>query len=159
MTKTYEEIVALVRDTLVDAGSTFREDKKEAYRRAIGTERNEQANVFTVEIALETEKTIYGLGYGYYLNEKLVSSGGVINADETPLKDRVTLEVDRRDLPKDTDLSGFRLSLSVYLSPGDDAKETEAPLGSEWVLSDVAWGGVYQLTLCDNEDNGFEVWD
>ena len=28
MTKTYEEIVALVRDTLVDAGSTFREDKK-----------------------------------------------------------------------------------------------------------------------------------
>ncbi len=122
-------------------------------------ERNEQANVFTVEIALETEKTIYGLGYGYYLNEKLVSSGGVINADETPLKDRVTLEVDRRDLPKDTDLSGFRLSLSVYLSPGDDAKETEAPLGSEWVLSDVAWGGVYQLTLCDNEDNGFEVWD
>ena len=34
MTKTYEEIVALVRDTLVDAGSTFREDKKEAYRNA-----------------------------------------------------------------------------------------------------------------------------
>ena len=68
-------------------------------------------------------------------------------------------KVDRRDLPKDTDLSGFRLSLSVYLSPGDDAKETEAPLGSEWVLSDVAWGGVYQLTLRDNEDNGFEVWD
>ena len=28
MTKTYEEIVALVRDTLVDAGSTFRPDKK-----------------------------------------------------------------------------------------------------------------------------------
>ena len=32
MTKAYEEIVALVRDTLVDAGSTFREDKKEAKR-------------------------------------------------------------------------------------------------------------------------------
>ena len=30
MTKTYEEMVALVRDTLVDAGSTFRPDKKEA---------------------------------------------------------------------------------------------------------------------------------
>jgi len=43
MTKTNEEIVALVRDTLVDAGSTFREDKKDAYKRAITTERNEQA--------------------------------------------------------------------------------------------------------------------
>lgn len=43
MTKTYEEIVALVRDTLVDAGSTFRTDKKEAYRRAIEAEKNEKA--------------------------------------------------------------------------------------------------------------------
>ncbi len=43
MSKTYEEIVALVRDALVDAGSTFREDKKEAYRRAIKAERNEKA--------------------------------------------------------------------------------------------------------------------
>lgn len=36
-------IVALVRDTLVDAGSTFREDKKQAYKRAIETETNEKA--------------------------------------------------------------------------------------------------------------------
>ena len=43
MTRTYEEIVTLVRDTLVLAGSTFREDKKEAYRRAITAERNEKA--------------------------------------------------------------------------------------------------------------------
>ena len=43
MTNKYEEITALVRDTLVDAGSTFRIDKKEAYRRAIDTERREQA--------------------------------------------------------------------------------------------------------------------
>ena len=43
MSKSYEEIVALVRDTLVEAGSTFREDKKEAYRRAINTERNDKA--------------------------------------------------------------------------------------------------------------------
>ncbi len=36
-------IVALVRDTLVDAGSTFREDKKQAYKRAIEKETNEKA--------------------------------------------------------------------------------------------------------------------
>jgi len=43
MTKSYEEIVALVRDTLVEAGSTFRPDKKAAYEHAIAIERNEQA--------------------------------------------------------------------------------------------------------------------
>ncbi len=41
--KTPEEIAALVCDTLVSAGSTFRPDKKEAYRRAIAAEDNEKA--------------------------------------------------------------------------------------------------------------------
>lgn len=36
-------IVELVRETLVEAGSTFREDKKEAYRKAIISETNEKA--------------------------------------------------------------------------------------------------------------------
>ena len=43
MSKSYDEIVSLVCDTLVDAGSTFREDKKEAYRQAIETETNDKA--------------------------------------------------------------------------------------------------------------------
>ena len=43
MTKSYDEIVALVSDTLVKAGSTFRSDKKEAYRCAIERETNEKA--------------------------------------------------------------------------------------------------------------------
>ena len=38
MTKRYEEIVSRVADTVVKAGSVFREDKKEAYRRAIQEE-------------------------------------------------------------------------------------------------------------------------
>ena len=38
-----EHIVSLVRDALVDAGSTFRRDKKDAYKRAIQAERNENA--------------------------------------------------------------------------------------------------------------------
>ena len=39
----YEEIAELVKTTLVTAGSTFREDKKEAYRNAIAAEENETA--------------------------------------------------------------------------------------------------------------------
>lgn len=37
------DIISLVRDTLVEAGSTFREDKKKAYRKVIETETNERA--------------------------------------------------------------------------------------------------------------------
>lgn len=40
---THEEMVSAVRDCLVEAGSTFREDKKNAYRRAIAAEKNENA--------------------------------------------------------------------------------------------------------------------
>lgn len=55
MTKTYEEIVALVRDALVDAGSTFRPDKKEAYRAAIAAERNEQAKWVLEQVLANAE--------------------------------------------------------------------------------------------------------
>lgn len=38
-----EQIIELVRDTLVNAGSTFKQDKKDAYVRAIASETNEKA--------------------------------------------------------------------------------------------------------------------
>lgn len=39
-----EQIIELVRDTLINAGSTFKQDKKDAYARAITSETNEKAN-------------------------------------------------------------------------------------------------------------------
>lgn len=50
-----KDIVSLVRDTLVAAGSTFREDKKEAYRQAIAREENDQAR-WVLETILENAK-------------------------------------------------------------------------------------------------------
>ena len=52
MSKSYEEIVTLVRDTLVAAGSTFRQDKKDAYKRAIAAETNDKAK-WVLETVLE----------------------------------------------------------------------------------------------------------
>ncbi|WP_373261719.1 fumarate hydratase [Hungatella hathewayi] len=43
MNKSYGEIVSLVCDTLVEAGSRFREDKKEAYKRALAAEEDDIA--------------------------------------------------------------------------------------------------------------------
>lgn len=48
----YEQTVNRVCDALVRAGSTFREDKKEAYKRAIETERNPKAK-WVLETVLE----------------------------------------------------------------------------------------------------------
>lgn len=55
MNKSYEETVELVRDTLVAAGSTFREDKKEAYKRAIAAERNGQARWVLEQVLANAE--------------------------------------------------------------------------------------------------------
>ena len=46
------DIAALVKNTLVEAGSTFREDKKAAYREAIGREQNGKAK-WVLETILE----------------------------------------------------------------------------------------------------------
>lgn len=48
-------IVELVRDTLVEAGSTFRLDKKEAYRRAIDAETNEKAKWVLEQVLVNAE--------------------------------------------------------------------------------------------------------
>jgi len=52
MNNEYKQIVARVRDALVSAGSTFREDKKAAYRRVISKEQNPQAK-WVLETILE----------------------------------------------------------------------------------------------------------
>lgn len=48
----YDRIVDLVKDTLVKAGSTFKQDKKDAYRKAIETETNEKSK-WVLETILE----------------------------------------------------------------------------------------------------------
>lgn len=50
-----DNIVALVRDALVEAGSTFREDKKAAYRKAIDRETNEKAK-WVLQTVLDNAK-------------------------------------------------------------------------------------------------------
>lgn len=48
----YEKIACLVKETLVSAGSTFKQDKKDAYKRAIDKETNEKAK-WVLETILE----------------------------------------------------------------------------------------------------------
>ena len=55
-TSDYEKITALVKKTLVDAGSVFRADKKNAYEKAIASERSEQAK-WVLETVLANAET------------------------------------------------------------------------------------------------------
>lgn len=53
--RSYDEIISLVRDTLVDAGSTFRPDKKAAYERAIKMEKSEKARWVLEQVLANAE--------------------------------------------------------------------------------------------------------
>ncbi len=55
MTEQYDRIAALVRDALVEAGSTFRLDKKAAYRRAIASERSPKAKWVLEQVLANAE--------------------------------------------------------------------------------------------------------
>ena len=55
MTEQQEKIAALVRDALVEAGSTFRPDKKQAYRRAIASERSPKAKWVLEQVLANAE--------------------------------------------------------------------------------------------------------
>ena len=60
MNKNYEKIVSLVCDTLVRAGSTFREDKKEAYKRVMASEDNEKAKWVLETVLANAEGDQFG---------------------------------------------------------------------------------------------------
>ena len=55
MTEQYDRIAVLVRDALVEAGSTFRPDKKQAYQRAIASERNPKAKWVLEQVLANAE--------------------------------------------------------------------------------------------------------
>jgi fumarate hydratase subunit alpha len=55
MTEQYDRIAVLVRDALVEAGSTFRPDKKQAYRRAIASERSPKAKWVLEQVLANAE--------------------------------------------------------------------------------------------------------
>ena len=55
MTEQQEKIAVLVRDALVEAGSTFRQDKKQAYQRAIASERSPKAKWVLEQVLANAE--------------------------------------------------------------------------------------------------------
>ncbi len=122
---------------------------------------SEKANSFTIEVTFDTDTPVYGLDYALTLGEKTVLGGGCMNADsKSPLEKTVTLEVFRRELPQNADLSALDLKLSVLLTPEDangQAKtQTVTFYDSAKDVWNVAFGGRYCVTVYLDESEGFQ---
>ncbi len=121
---------------------------------------SDKANSFTIEVTFDTDTPVYGLDYALTLGEKTVLGGGCMNADgKSPLEKTVTLEVFRRELPQNADLSAIDLKLSVLLTPEDangQAKtQTVTFYDSAKDFWNVAFGGQYGVMVSDDGDGGF----
>ena len=116
MSKSYDEIVSLVCDTLVDAGSTFREDKKEAYKKAIEKETNDKAR-WVLEQILENKRKMYGLFLKNMPGTKLIVCSGLPLPGRTQYWD-ATVKTNEllRKMCKETDRMVFMDATDVMLT-------------------------------------------
>ena len=122
---------------------------------------SEKANSFTIEVTFDTDTPVYGLDYALTLDDKTVLGGGCVSADgKSPLEKTVTLEISRRELPQNADLSALDLQLSVLLTPEDangQAKtQTVTFYDSAKDVWSIAFGGKYSVTVYLDESEGFQ---
>lgn len=68
-----------------------------------------------VKIVNASSEEIYGIGYTYYVNGEVISSGGVCNADNSAIK-----KGDRFPLDNIPDVEEFELELSVQDKDGNE---------------------------------------
>ena len=124
---------------------------------------SDKANSFTIEVTFDTDTPVYGLDYALTLGEKTVLGGGCMNADsKSPLEKTVTLEVFRRELPQNADLSALDLKLSVLLTPEDANGQAKTQAVTFYDSAKDAWslafGGKYNVTISGNEQEGLQAY-
>ncbi|MDO5110836.1 MAG: DUF4825 domain-containing protein [Clostridia bacterium] len=113
-------------------------------------------DVFYLNIRNACSDTIYGVGVRYYLDGKLMGSGGFINADETPLSvdEEASFDFTPQDFPDGTSamqLYGFRFDLYVT----DEAGRETIVRRSVPISARYAW--TYRYTLSGDYANGFSL--
>ena len=110
---------------------------------ACGYKEGRKSDAFTVKIVNATSEDIYGIEYAYYENEKLVSSGGVCNADNSAIKigEAFTLE----EFPESEE---FEMDFSVV-----DKNGNVSPCFSRIHIKNKE---SYVIQITGNIENGFE---
>ena len=124
-------------------------------------ERNKVENTFDIRFSIRTDLKIQSIGYSFFSADRLLSSGGVTNADNTPLKDEVVLTIDRADFPADMDWDQFGLQLEVELADVDGQsadKPYAVEIRNEHELEHVIFGAEYELTLTEDSPYYFVAY-
>ncbi len=101
---------------------------------------------FSVTILNSVSEDIYSIGYTYYVNEEVISSGGVCNADNSAIK-----KDDSFSLDNTPDADEFELELSVQ------DKEGKEYLCLTKLMIDRKFAEQYVFYISGDFENGFEV--
>ena len=121
-------------------------------------EQLEHENSFQVLVDFCDTPPIYALCYACEVNGETVISGGVQNADESPLGKNVTVSINREDLPDNVDLSALAIRFSLYLEPGDTPEITYYVKESMYTeYPAFLFGRVYDVEIMPNGSGGFEA--
>ena len=75
---------------------------------ACGNEEMGKSDEFSLKIINAVSEDIYGIGYAYYVNDELISSGGMCNADNSVIENGDEIVFD--ELP---DIEKFNVEISV----------------------------------------------
>ena len=75
---------------------------------ACGNEEMGKSDEFSLKIINAVSEDIYGIGYAYYVNGELISSGGMCNADNSVIENGDEIVLD--ELP---DMEKFNVEISV----------------------------------------------
>ena len=81
---------------------------------ACGNEEMGKSDEFSLKIINAVSEDIYGIGYAYYVNDELISSGGMCNADNSVIENGDEIVLD--ELP---DMEKFNVEISVTDKKGN----------------------------------------
>ena len=116
---------------------------------ACGNQGTQEEDLASIKVINASAEGIYGIGYSYYADGNLLSSGGGCNADNSAIKIGDTFVLEEQAFFDDTE--NLEVELSVMNEDGIEyACGTRIPI-------DVASGKVYEIEVTGDYETGFKA--
>ena len=118
-------------------------------------------NEIGLEIQLELEEDIGALIYDYYVNQRSVSSGGVMNSDRSLTKrnDRIRIILDSEELGHQMTIDTLAIDFAIVTDTIEPNFENNYPpelvIPLERLVFEPTYGEVYQIMIRGDQSNGY----
>lgn len=108
---------------------------------------------FSVLFQNDCDVEIYGVSFTYSVGGKVLGSGGIVNADGTPIArgEALTQSFGEKELSEHTDFSDFSLKLRVI---GKDKSEYPCEGDISWAAQ---YTGEYRISVKGSYEHGFSA--